>query len=165
MALSGIIRKLFGSKADRDMKELRPMLDKVLAAYPTIDALDNDALRARTEALKKRLAEAEAPFEKRIEEIKAELDTDIPVKRKEELATESDKLVKEEDEKIEEVLLDILPEAFAIMKSTARRFKENAEIVVTASDFDRNLSTNHDFVRIEGDKAIWQNHWVQIPQS
>ena len=160
MALSGIIRKLFGSKADRDMKELRPMLDKVLAAYPTIDALDNDALRARTEALKKRLAEAEAPFEKRIEEIKAELDTDIPVKRKEELATESDKLVKEEDEKIEEVLLDILPEAFAIMKSTARRFKENAEIVVTASDFDRNLSTNHDFVRIEGDKAIWQNHWV-----
>ena len=160
MALSGIIRKLFGSKADRDMKELKPMLDKVLAAYPEIDALDNDALRARSEALKAKIAAAEEPFEKRIEEIKAELDTDIPVKRKEELATESDKLVKEEDEKIEEVLLEILPEAFSIMKSTARRFKENSEIVVTASDFDRNLSTNHDFVRIEGDKAIWQNSWV-----
>ena len=160
MALSGIIRKLFGSKADRDMKELRPMLEKVLAAYPQIDALDNDQLRAHTEALKKKIALVEEPYEKRISEIKAELDTDIPVKRKEELATESDKLVKEEDEKIEEVLLEILPEAFSIMKSTARRFAQNKEIVVTASDFDRNLTTNHDFVRIEGDKAIWQNSWV-----
>ncbi len=160
MALSGIIRKLFGSKADRDMKELRPILDKVLAAYPQIDALSNDELRARSAALKEKIAQIEKPFEERIAAIKEELDTDIPVKRKEELATESDKLVKEEDEKIEEVLMEILPEAFSIMKSTARRFKENAEITVTASDFDRNLSTNHDFVRIEGDKAIWQNHWV-----
>ena len=160
MALSGIIRKLFGSKADRDMKELRPILDKVLAAYPQIDALSNDELRARSAALKEKIAQIEKPFEERIAAIKEELDTDIPVKRKEELATESDKLVKEEDEKIEEVLMEILPEAFSIMKSTARRFKENAEIIVTASDFDRNLSTNHDFVRIEGDKAIWQNHWV-----
>ena len=160
MALSGIIRKLFGSKADRDMKELRPILDKVLAAYPQIDALSNDELRARSAALKEKIAQIEKPFEERIAAIKEELDTDIPVKRKEELATESDKLVKEEDEKIEEVLMEILPEAFSIMKSTARRFKENAEIVVSASDFDRNLSTNHDFVRIEGDKAIWQNHWV-----
>ena len=160
MALSGIIRKLFGSKADRDMKELRPILDKVLAAYPQIDALSNDELRARSAALKVKIAQIEKPFEERIAAIKEELDTDIPVKRKEELATESDKLVKEEDEKIEEVLMEILPEAFSIMKSTARRFKENAEITVIASDFDRNLSTNHDFVRIEGDKAIWQNHWV-----
>ncbi|MBQ7468476.1 MAG: preprotein translocase subunit SecA [Bacteroidales bacterium] len=160
MALSGIIRKLFGSKADRDMKELRPILDKVLAAYPQIDALSNDELRARSAALKEKIAQIEKPFEERIAAIKEELDTDIPVKRKEELATESDKLVKEEDEKIEEVLMEILPEAFSIMKSTARRFKENAEITVIASDFDRNLSTNHDFVRIEGDKAIWQNHWV-----
>ena len=142
------------------MKELRPILDKVLAAYPQIDALSNDELRARSAALKEKIAQIEKPFEERIAAIKEELDTDIPVKRKEELATESDKLVKEEDEKIEEVLMEILPEAFSIMKSTARRFKENAEIIVTASDFDRNLSTNHDFVRIEGDKAIWQNHWV-----
>ena len=142
------------------MKELRPILDKVLAAYPQIDALSNDELRARSAALKEKIAQIEKPFEERIAAIKEELDTDIPVKRKEELATESDKLVKEEDEKIEEVLMEILPEAFSIMKSTARRFKENAEITVIASDFDRNLSTNHDFVRIEGDKAIWQNHWV-----
>lgn len=142
------------------MKELRPILDKVLAAYPQIDALSNDELRARSAALKEKIAQIEKPFEERIAAIKEELDSDIPVKRKEELATESDKLVKEEDEKIEEVLMEILPEAFSIMKSTARRFKENAEITVTASDFDRNLSTNHDFVRIEGDKAIWQNHWV-----
>ena len=142
------------------MKELRPILDKVLAAYPQIDALSNDELRARSAALKEKIAQIEKPFEERIAAIKEELDSDIPVKRKEELATESDKLVKEEDEKIEEVLMEILPEAFSIMKSTARRFKENAEITVIASDFDRNLSTNHDFVRIEGDKAIWQNHWV-----
>ena len=160
MGLSGLIRKIFGSKADRDMKELRPILDKVLAAYPQIDALDNDELRARTAALKEKVAQVEAPFEKRISEIKEELDSDIPVKRKEELATEADKLVKEEDENIEKVLMEILPEAFAIMKSTARRFAQNQEIVVTASDFDRNLSTNRDFVRIEGDKAIWKNSWV-----
>ena len=160
MALSNIISKIFGSKSDRDMKVIRPVLNKVLAVYPEIDALDNDALRARTDALKARVLAAEEPFEKRIAEIKAELEADIPVRRKEELATESDKLVKDEDEAIEKVLNEILPEAFAIMKSTARRFAGSEEITVTASEFDRNLSTSNDFVRIEGDKAIWNNSWT-----
>ena len=110
--------------------------------------------------MKARLRECEAPFEKRIAEIKAKLDEDIPVHEKENLATESDKLVKDEDAEIEKVLEEILPEAFAIMKSTARRFKENATIEVTANDFDRALSINHDFVHIEGDKAVYQNHWI-----
>ena len=160
MAISGILKKVFGSKSDRDMKLVKPFLDKVLAAYGPIDQLSNDELRAKTEELKAKLRECEAPFEKRIEEIKAKLEEDIPVNEKEQLATESDKLVKEEDEKIEKVLEEILPEAFAIMKSTARRFKENETIVVTANDFDKKLSINHDFVTIDGDNAIYTNHWI-----
>ena len=160
MAVSGILRKLFGSKSDRDMKLVRPVLDKVLAAYPSIDALSDDELRARSEALRVKLRECEAPFEKRIDEIKVKLEEDIPVSEKEALATESDKLVKEEDEEIENTLEEILPEAFAIMKSTARRFKENETIEVNATQFDRDLSIDHDFVTIEGDKAVYRNHWM-----
>ncbi|MBQ6287122.1 MAG: preprotein translocase subunit SecA [Bacteroidales bacterium] len=160
MAISGILKKVFGSKADRDMKLIKPVLDKVLAAYPAIDSLSHDELRARTEELRAKLRECEAPFEKRIEEIKAKLEEDIPVSEKEALATESDKFVKEEDVQIEKVLDEILPEAFAIMKSTARRFKENETIVVNATQFDKDLSINHDFVTIEGDKAIYRNHWM-----
>lgn len=160
MAIASILKKVFGSKADRDLKQIRPVLNKVLEAYGPIDKLSNDELRAKTEELKTRLRECEAPFEKRIAEIKAKLDEDIPVHEKENLATESDKLVKDEDAEIEKVLEEILPEAFAIMKSTARRFKENATIEVTANDFDRALSINHDFVHIEGDKAVYQNHWI-----
>ena len=160
MAIASILKKVFGSKADRDLKQIRPVLNKVLETYGPIDKLSNDELRAKTEELKARLRECEAPFEKRIAEIKAKLDEDIPVHEKENLATESDKLVKDEDAEIEKVLEEILPEAFAIMKSTARRFKENATIEVTANDFDRALSINHDFVHIEGDKAVYQNHWI-----
>ena len=160
MAIASILKKVFGSKADRDLKQIRPILNKVLEAYGPIDKLSNDDLRAKTEELKARLRECEAPFEKRISEIKVKLDEDIPVHEKEDLATESDKLVKEEDAEIEKVLEEILPEAFAIMKSTARRFKENASIVVTANDFDRSLSINHDFVHIEDDRAVYQNHWI-----
>ena len=150
---------MFGTKQDRDMKLVKPILEKVLAAYKEIDGLSNDALRARTEALKAGLREVEAPFEKRIDEIRAIMETDIPVNEKESLATESDKLVKEEDEAIEKKLDEILPEAFAIMKSTARRFAQNETVEVTATDFDRDLSIAHDFVTIEGDKAVYHNHW------
>lgn len=160
MALVDIIKKVFGSKSERDMKQVKPILEKVLAAYKDIDKLSNDELRARTEDLKKKIREREEPFEKRIAEIKEHLESDIPVSEKEKLATESDKLVKEEDEEIEKVLNEILPEAFAIMKSTARRFAQNPVVEVTANDFDRDLSTSRDFVKIEGDKALWQNHWV-----
>lgn len=160
MALVDIIKKVFGSKSERDMKQVKPILEKVLAAYKDIDKLSNDELRARTEELKKKIREREEPFEKCIAEIKEHLESDIPVSEKEKLATESDKLVKEEDEEIEKVLNEILPEAFAIMKSTARRFAQNPVVEVTANDFDRNLSTSRDFVKIEGDKALWQNHWI-----
>ena len=151
---------MFGSKADRDYKAVKPIIDKVLAAYPEIDSLSDDDLRAHSAALRQKVRDVEAPFEKRIAEIKDELNKDIPVEQKEALAGESDKLVKEEDDAIEKCLDEILPEAFAIVKSTARRFKENKEIVVTATDFDKDLSVSHDFVKIDGDKAVYSNHWT-----
>ena len=160
MALVDIIKKVFGTKSDRDMKKIRPILEKVLAAYEKIDKLDNDGLRAHSAELKRRLREVEKPFEDRIAEIRLQLESDIPVSQKEQLATESDKLVKDEDAAIEKMLDEILPEAFAIMKSTARRFAQNEIVEVTADDFDRAMSVSHDFVEIDGDKALWKNHWV-----
>ena len=160
MGFTDLFKKIFGTKAERDLKQLRPMLDKVLAAYETIDKLDNDQLRAKCDELKAKIQEAIAADEKRIAEIKLEIETDIPLDKKEKLATESDKLVKKVDETIETVLNEILPEAFAIMKSTARRFKENDLIRVKATQFDRDLSATKEFVSIEGDYAVWQNHWM-----
>ena len=160
MAVSGILRKDFRlqSRPGHETRQTGP------GQGPGRLSCDrrsfNDELRARSEALKAKLREAEAPFEKRIEEIRQKLEEDIPVQEKETLATESDKLVKEEDTAIEKVLDEILPEAFAIMKSTARRFKENETVTVTANDFDRKLSIDHDFVTIEGDKAVYRNHWM-----
>ena len=160
MSFTDVFKKIFGTKADRDMKAIRPTLDKVLEAYKTIDQLSDDELRERCQLLKDKIQTAIAADDKRVAEIKAELEKDIPLNQKESLATESDKLVKKIDETIEKVLDEILPEAFAIMKSTARRFKENPVIKVKATDFDRNLSTTKEFVTIEGDYALWQNHWM-----
>ena len=171
MAVADILKKIFGSKSDRDMKAIRPVVDQILQLYPDIDKLSNDELRARSATIREKIAAVEKPFEDRnpdklerdanIAEIKAEMDKDIPVSEKETLATESDKLVKEEDEAIEKVLTEVLPETFAIVKSTARRFAQNQTIEVTASDFDRDLAAEgRDFVEIQGDKAIWKNHWV-----
>ena len=168
MAIADILKTIFGSKSDRDMKAIQPVLDKILKIYPEIDGLSNDELRAHSEALKAKIAAVEKPFEDRIAEIKLELEKDIPVSQKEALAGESDKLVKDEDEAIEVVLNEILPEAFAIVKSTARRFAASESIEVTASEFDKKLAAEgRDFVEIAGQagddgevKAIWHNHWM-----
>ena len=166
MGLAEIFKKLFGTKADRDMKAIRPILDKVLAAYAEIDALSDDQLRAKTLELKAFVADKIAADEKRIAEIKLELEGDIDIEQKEKLATESDKLTKKIDEDIEAALNEILPQAFAIVKSTARRFAQNSEIVVEATEFDRNLSAKSDFVEIRQgenggpDKAVWHNSWM-----
>ena len=160
MSLTDVFKKIFGTKADRDMKAIRPTLDKVLDAYKSIDVLSDDELRERCQTLKDRIQAAIAEDESRISQIREELEKEIPLGQKEKLATESDKLVKKVDETIEKVLDEILPEAFAIMKSTARRFKENPVIKVKATDFDRNLSATKEFVTIEGDYALWQNHWM-----
>ncbi|MBQ7709264.1 MAG: preprotein translocase subunit SecA [Bacteroidales bacterium] len=161
MAIADILKSIFGSKSDRDMKAIKPVLDQILQVYPEIDGLSNDELRARTQALKEQIAAVEKPFEDRIAQIKQELEMELPISQKEALASESDKLVKDEDEAIEVVLNQILPEAFAIVKSTARRFAQSESIEVVASEFDKKLAAEgRDFVNIEGEKAIWHNHWL-----
>ena len=160
MSFTDVFKKIFGTKADRDMKQIRPLLDKVLVAYEAVDKLTDDELREKCQALKDLIQSRIAEDEARVAAIKEELEKDIPLSQKEALATESDKLVKKIDEKIEEALDQILPDAFAIMKSTARRFKENPIVKVKATDFDRDLSTSKEFVTIEGDYALWQNHWM-----
>ena len=160
MSITSIFKKLFGTKSDRDMKAIMPKVKEVLKAYESIDSLTDDQLRAKCDELKKIIADAIAQDEARIAEIKLELEKNLPLEQKEALATEADKLVKKVDETIEKTLDEILPQAFAIMKSTARRFKENPVIRVKATEFDRNLSTTKEFVSIEGDYAVWQNHWT-----
>ena len=160
-SINGLLKKLFGSKAERDMKQIKPVLDKVLAAYQRIDKLSDDELRAETERIKSVIHERIAADEATKKSLREQLeDVSIPVEKKESLATEVDKLTKKIDEEIEAVLTEVLPDAFAIMKSTARRFKENETVTVTASDMDREFSASHDYVTIEGDKAIWNHTWM-----
>ena len=160
MGFADIFKKIFGTKAERDLKQLQPILAKVLEAYDSIDSLSDDDLRAKSAELRQIIRDRIAEDEARIAEIRQELEKDIALDEKEALATESDKLVKKVDDEIEQVLNEILPQAFAVMKSTARRFKENETIRVKATDFDRTLSTTKDFVEIDGDYAVWHNHWM-----
>ena len=160
-SFTGILKKLFGSKADRDLKQIKPILDKTLQAYERIDKLSDDQLRAESENIKKIIADRISENEKKKKEYRSQLeDLTLAPEEKERIASDIDKLTKRIDEQIEEVLADVLPDAFAIMKSTARRFKENSEIKVLASDRDRDLSTKADFVSIDGDYAIWKNSWL-----
>ena len=159
--ITGLLKRFFGTKADRDLKEIQPVVDKITEIYTVIDKLSNDELREESNKLRILIAERISEDETRKKEIRSQLeDVKIDVSEKEALATEVDKLTKKIDEKLEEVLLEVLPAAFAIMKSTARRFKENSIIEVTATGMDRDLSAKHDFVSIEGDKAKWQNNWM-----
>ena len=160
MGFNEFIGKLFGNKATRDMKEIKPWVDKVKAVYPEISKLSNDELRARTEELKKYIKASAVEEQKKIEELKATIEA-TEIEQREPIFAQIDKLEKEVLEKYEKALDEVHPQAFAIVKDTARRFTENAEIEVTATDFDRLLAAQgKDFVRIEGDKAIWQNHWI-----
>jgi len=159
--ISDVLKKFFGTKSERDIKQIQPYVDKTIEAYQRIDKLSNDELRDESLNLKKIISDAIAADEQKKKHLRERLeDVLIDVREKEELATEVDKLTKKIDGRIEEVLLDILPDAFAIMKSTARRFKENGKVVVRASEFDRDLAAKHDFVEIEGDNAIYSNSWI-----
>ena len=159
--LSKVIKTFFGTKSDKDRKEIQPYVDRILALYPQIDALSNDELRARSAALRRDIAEEIRPDEERITELKGILEQpETSLEDKERHSREIDKLTKDIDDKIEKKLDEILPEAFAIMKSTARRFAENPTIEVTATPFDRDLAATKDFVTIEGDKAVYSNSWV-----
>ena len=159
MGFNEILKKLFGNKSTRDMKEIQPWVQKIKDAYPAIQQLDNDALRAKTLELKEYIKNSASEERRQIDELKKQVEQ-TEIEEREPLFNRIDKLEKEVLDKYETALDEVLPDAFAIMKDTARRFAENAEIVVTATDFDRELAATKDFVRIEGDKAIYQNHWM-----
>ena len=159
MGFNDILSKIFGNKANRDAKQINPYVEKIKAAYPAIEALSNDELRAKTIQLKQTINDHVATEKNKIKELKAGIE-EIDIDQREEIWAQIDKLEKEITEKLEVVLEQIMPEAFSIVKDTARRFTQNEEIIVTATDFDRQLAQTKDFVRIEGDKAIYLNHWV-----
>ena len=160
MGFNEFLSKIFGNKSTRDMKEIQPWVEKVKKAYENISKLSNDELRAKTEELKRIIRESATQENEKLAELKGKIE-ETPIENREPLFTQIDKLEKEVLERYEEALNEVLPDAFAIVKDTARRFTENGEVEVTATDFDRNLAAQgKDFVRIEGDKAIWQNHWT-----
>ena len=158
MGFNQFLSSIFGNKSTRDMKEIQPWVNKVKAVYPEIQQLDNDALRAKTQELKAYIRESAAEQRAKVDELKAKVES-TELEDREELFNQIDKLEKEILDIYEKALDEVLPTAFAIVKDTARRFTENEEIVVTATDFDRQLAATKDFVRIEDDKAIYVNHW------
>ena len=159
--LSNVIKFFFGSKSDKDHKQIEPYVRKIKEIYPSIERLTNDELREHSAALMRRIADAIASDEKHIAEQKIKLEhSETTLAEKEKISKDIEQTTKRIDDKIEEQLDQILPEAFAIMKDTARRFTQNEVVEVTANDFDRNLAAQKDFVTIEGDKAIYATHWM-----
>ncbi len=172
MDFLGIITKLFGNKAQKDMKAIQPIVDQIKAAYETIDALSNDDLRAHSYALMDQLQAAVKPQKDRIAELKASIE-ETPIDKREKIYNEVDKLEKEIKEVYEKKLTEILPEAYAIVKSAARRFAQSETVVVTATEMDRSLAADprFDFIEIKSDVqsddvqgtkdiAVYHNHWM-----
>ncbi|MEG1401507.1 preprotein translocase subunit SecA [Bacteroides sp.] len=159
MGFNEFLSSIFGNKSTRDMKEIQPWVDKIKAAYPEVAALDNDALRAKTQELKAYIYDSATAERTKVEELKANIEN-VELEDREEVFAQIDKLEKEILEIYEKALDEVLPVAFSIVKETAKRFTENEFIEVTATAFDRDLAATKDFVRIEGDKAIYQNHWL-----
>lgn len=159
MGFNEFLTKLFGNKSQRDLKEITPYVEKVKAVYPSIKELSNDELRGRIDAIKQSIQDYVADERAKVNSLREGIDGK-ELEEREAIWAEVDKIEKEITDKMEVVLEEVLPEVFAIVKDTARRFAENPEVVVTANDFDRDLATRFNFVRIEGDKAIYANHWM-----
>ena len=159
MAFSKIISKLFGNKEQRDLKEMNPYVKLIKEVYPEIEKLSNDELRSRAKEVEKRIQDYVSEEKDKINKLKEGIE-DIELEERELIWEQVDKIEEEISSKFEVILEEVMPEAFAIMKDTARRFTENEEIVVTATQFDKDLAATHDFVRIEGDKAIYKNRWI-----
>ena len=160
MGVNDFLKKLFGNKSQRDLKEIQPIVDKINAIYPTLASLTNDELRARVTKVREELKASKADKEKEISDLKAEIET-LDYDKREPLWEKVDSLKSEILDVLEKELDKHLPEVFAVVRETARRFKENEELTVTATDFDRELAAEgKDFIRIEGDNAIYKNHWM-----
>jgi preprotein translocase subunit SecA len=159
--LNSILSGFLGNKSDRDLKEINPFVQKVLDIYPSIKALSHDDLRNRASEIKKMVREYVLSEEKEIEDLREKVEIpELDVAEKEKHYDRIDKLEKEIESKYEEVLNDVLPEVFAIVKDTARRFTENPVIEVLANDNDRDLAASREHIVINGDKALWHNHWI-----
>ena len=159
MGFNDLLKKLFGNKSQRDLKEIEPYIQKIKAISPELEKLSNDELRHRIDMVKQHIQDSVADDRKRIAELKEHVET-LDYDKRESTWEEIDKIEKEILKKIEDVLDESLPEVFAVMKETARRFSQNETVEVTANDFDRSLAVDHDFIHIEGDKAIYANHWM-----
>lgn len=161
MSFNDILKKLFGNKSDRDMKVLVPIIAKVNGEWEKIKNVSHDELRAASDDMKKQVHEYIREEEEEIAALKRRIEEEKPsIEEREEIYSQIDKLEEQIDNKVEDVLTELLPRAFAVMKETARRFKENEEIEVTANAFDRDLAVEHDFVEIDGDKAVYFNTWL-----
>ncbi|MFN8115818.1 MAG: preprotein translocase subunit SecA [Bacteroidia bacterium] len=156
------LKKFFGTKSEKDIKSIQPLVDQTLEIYPSLAKLSNDELRSRVTALKQKIQDAIKAEEAEINGIKArvEKEFDMDIDTKEALYKEIDELEKEITKKIEDVLNEILPEAYAILKDTSRRFSENEELIVTANDFDTKLAKTHKNIEIRGNQAAWKNKWI-----
>ncbi len=159
MSFINFLSSIFGNKASRDMKAIQPLVEEVKAVYPEIQALSNDELRQRSAQIREEVQAAPAELRKQIAEIKAQIEK-TELQDRAPLFAQVDKLEKDVLEVLEVALNKVRPVAFAIVKSTAERFVTQGDVTVTATDFDRELATRHDFVDIEGDKAIYHDHWV-----
>ena len=159
MGFTQILQSLFGSKSTRDMKLIQPIVDEVKAVYPTIQALSNDELRAKTKEIQRQVQDSALAEKEEIAKLKATIE-DTPIEDREAIFNKIDKIEKHVLDLYEKELDKVLPVAFSIVKETARRFAENEYVEVTATDFDRELAVTHDFVDIDGDKARYHNHWV-----
>ena len=159
MDINKFLSRIFGNKSTRDMKLIQPWVNKVKEASESIEKLSNDGLRGKTKELQQTIQASADDIKEKIAALNAKIE-DTPIEDREVIFNQIDKLEKEVLERYEEALNAALPDAFAIVKETARRFAQNEEITVTATDFDRELAATKDFVRIEGDKAIYQNHWI-----
>ncbi|MBO6287471.1 MAG: preprotein translocase subunit SecA, partial [Prevotella sp.] len=161
MGLNSFLKSLFGDKSTRDMKLIQPLVEQVKKAYPEIQALDNDQLRAKTKEIQAYVQDSAKEQKAQIEELKAKIE-ETPIDEREAIFNQIDKIDKEVLEIYEKALNEVMPVAFSIVKETARRFAENEETVVTATDFDRELAGDprNDFISIDGDKAYYHNHWT-----
>ncbi|MCH5328617.1 MAG: preprotein translocase subunit SecA [Coprobacter sp.] len=159
MGFNDILLKLFGNKSQKDLREIDPYIQRIKAVSPEIEQLSHDGLRARIDDVKRRIQEAVADDKQRIADLKAGVEA-LDIDKRESVWEEVDKIEKQILDKYEQALDEVLPEVFAVVRETARRFAGNETIEVKATDFDRDLATVHDFVHIEGDKAVYQNHWV-----
>ncbi|MDR3269024.1 MAG: preprotein translocase subunit SecA [Tannerella sp.] len=159
MGFNNIMTKLFGNKSERDLKEITPYVKQITDVYPSIQALSNDDLRTRTQEIRQKVLSYVSEEKQHIEDLRSGID-DKELEEREAIWAEVDEIEKQIAEKFETVLEEVLPEIFAIVKDTARRFTENNDIAVTANDFDRELATKHDFVDIDGEQAVYHNHWM-----